>query len=232
MSIKIMLGRFKHKLFGKDEPVEVVKERAELNYWLGRKQIEEELVNSHYHFFYTEHFGLTDDFYKGKNVLDIGCGPRGSLEWADMAADRVGLDPLADEYLKLGADRHKMRYVKSGSEEMPFEDGFFDVVCSFNSLDHVGNLDSTIKEITRILKPGGLFLLLADIHAEPTVCEPQVIEWNFLDRLKGNFTVALEEHLEKHKSSGMYESIKPKKMFDHNDPSDRYGIISARLVKK
>ena len=90
---------------------------------------------------------------------------------------------------------------------------------------------SKIKEITRIMILGGLFLLLTDIHAEPTVCEPQVIEWNFLDRLKGNFTVALEEHLEKHKS-GMYQSINPKKMFDHNDPSDRYGIISARLVKK
>ncbi len=227
-----MLGRFKHKLFGIGKPVEVVKGRAELKYWQGRKQIEEELGNRWYHYYYTEHFGLTDDFYKGKNVLDIGCGPRGSLEWADMAADRVGLDPLADEYLKLGADRHKMRYVKGGSEEMPFEDGFFDVVCSFNSLDHVGNLNSTIKEITRILKPGGLFLLLTEIHAEPTVREPQVIEWNFLDRLKGNFTVDLEEHLEKQKSSGMYKGVKTKKMFDHNDPSDRYGIISARLVKK
>jgi len=56
-------------------------------------------------------------------ALDIGCGPRGSLEWADMTKERYGLDPLANEYLKLGADKHKMKYVASGAEKIPFEDG-------------------------------------------------------------------------------------------------------------
>ena len=28
----------------------------------------------------------------GMRVLDVGCGPRGSLEWATMAARRVGID--------------------------------------------------------------------------------------------------------------------------------------------
>ena len=32
-------------------------------------------------------------------TTDIGCGPRGSLEWATMAAERVGLDPPVNKYL-------------------------------------------------------------------------------------------------------------------------------------
>ena len=31
---------------------------------------------------YTVVFGLTRDDFAGKAVLDVGCGPRGSLEWA------------------------------------------------------------------------------------------------------------------------------------------------------
>ena len=88
--------------------------------------------------------------------MDIGCGPRGSLEWAEMATVRVGLDPLAESYRELGTEEHRMQYVASGSENVPFPDGTFDIVTSFNSLDHVHNLNKTIREIKRVLKPGGL----------------------------------------------------------------------------
>src|SRR4029079_10710133 len=101
--------------------------------------------------FYTSHFGLSASDYAGKRILDIGCGPRGSLEWADMTAERVGLDPLADEYLKLGAKNHKMSYVAAPSEKIPFPDGHFDVVCSFNSLDHVDDIPTTINKIIRVV---------------------------------------------------------------------------------
>ena len=54
-----------------------------------------------------------------------------------MAAERVGLDTLAPKYLKMGADRHKMTYVAASSDAIPFPAQHFDVVCAFNSLDHV-----------------------------------------------------------------------------------------------
>jgi len=128
------------------------KGQHELQYWLQRRSAEGELDNSHYVELYTTRFAISKDFYRGKRILDIGCGPRGSLEWAEMAAERVGLDPLAREYMKLGADRHQMNYVASGAEAMPFPKAYFDVVCSFNSLDHVANLDRTIGEIKRVTK--------------------------------------------------------------------------------
>ena len=105
-------------------------------------------------------------------MLDIGCGPRGSLELADTALERVGLDPLAKEYLKLGDASHMMTYVASRSESIPFADGYFDIVCSFNSFDHVADLKRTIiAEIVRVVKPGGLFLLLSEVNHAPTKTE-------------------------------------------------------------
>jgi len=76
---------------------------------------------------YTDCFGVDPSFYSGKDILDIGCGPTGSLEWAHMAARRVGVDPLADRYLKLNGGRQEMQYVKAGAEDLPFEDGAFEL---------------------------------------------------------------------------------------------------------
>lgn len=48
-----------------------------------------------------------------------------------MAAERIGLDTLVKEYMKLGADRHKMTYVDAGAESIPFPAADFDAVsCS------------------------------------------------------------------------------------------------------
>ncbi len=73
-------------------------------------------------------FGLPLELYDGKRVLDLGCGPRGSLEWAERAAERVGLDPLADEYQRLHSREHAMTYVAAPAEAIPFPDSHFDVV--------------------------------------------------------------------------------------------------------
>lgn len=48
----------------------------ELSYWKNIKAKEGVLSNRHYMYFYTTHFGLDEAFYKGKKILDIGCGPR------------------------------------------------------------------------------------------------------------------------------------------------------------
>ena len=76
-----------------------------------------------------------------------------------MTTQRVELDPLVPDYLKLGADKHKMEYVAAGSEDILFPDGHFDIVTCLNALDHVDDLDATIREVKRVTKHGGFFLL-------------------------------------------------------------------------
>lgn len=204
---------------------------CELKYWKSKAAEEGRLGNSHYEAFFTKNIGISPDFYSGKRVLDIGCGPRGSLEWADMASERVGLDPLANEYLKLGADKHKMRYVDSGSESMPFKDGHFDVVTSFNSLDHVANLEQTIAEIVRVTKPGGTFILLTDVGHKPTPCEPVELNWNVMDTFKKSFEIVEERHFERNPTN-IYDSVLEGVPYNHEDQTERYGLLFARLVRK
>lgn len=210
---------------------EKVKERYALVHWKRRKKIEGDLQHEHFKQFFTGHFGLNDKFYENKKLLDVGCGPRGSLEWADMAHERVGLDPFATSYLKLGADKHEMDYVSAYAEDMPFPDGYFDVVSSFNSFDHVDDVDKSINEIARVLAPGGTFLLITDIRTYPTVCEPQVFSWDIVDKLEPFFEAIEVKHYEE-SESGIYESVLAGVEYDHSDPAERKGVLTGRFVRR
>ena len=203
---------------------------TELAYWQKRKNIEHDLSNDHYIWFYTSHFGLPLSFYEQKRVLDIGCGPRGSLEWADNALERVGLDPLADSYLNMGCNQHKMQYVAANAESIPFSDGYFDVVCSFNSLDHVDDLDQAISEIIRVTVAGGIFLLLTDVNHEPTQCEPIWFSWDIVDKFVPYMRILDVRNHEKC-TNGLYQSIARDVSYDHSDSRSRYGILSAKCQK-
>jgi SAM-dependent methyltransferase len=157
------------------------KRRAELGYWQDVARREGELLHSWYEALWTTRFGIERSWYAGKRLLDVGCGPRGSLEWAHDAAERVGVDPLADEYLRLNGGAHAMRYVRARAEELPFADGSYDVVSSFNALDHVEDPDRAIGELRRVLAPGGTLLLIVEIDRGPTVTEPLTFDRSVVD---------------------------------------------------
>jgi SAM-dependent methyltransferase len=208
------------------------KEFHELRYWKTRKQQEGELSNKHYSYFYTEHFGLDKAFYSDKVILDIGCGPRGSLEWAGMASQRMGLDPLADKYLRLGADRHGMEYLHAPAEAIPLAEGSCDVVCSFNSLDHVENVEQAVREIGRVTKPGGLFLLLVDVNHPPTACEPHELTPRMLIDLLQPAFVVLDLKLYCPTDGGMYRSIQADNQAAAPESTKERGYLSARCVRR
>jgi SAM-dependent methyltransferase len=210
----------------------LIKRRTEIDYWRARHREETTLSNDHYEFFYTTPFELTSDDYRGKSILDIGCGPRGSLEWADMAAQRIGLDPLVDSYRTLGIDRHKMTYVRAPVERIPFADAHFDVVTSFNSLDHVDHLVTALSEIRRVVKPGGLWLLIVEANHEPTPAEPiQIDPDSFRKDLEDGFEIQTWKLYDVPADHYFYHVIRsgtPRRDIDPTKPV----VIVARMRRK
>ncbi len=153
-----------------------IKRLCEIDFWrkhhanaLGRPD------NLHFQHCFTDLFDLTPSVYDGVAIVDIGCGPLGSLEWADKAKLRVGLDPLADKYLALGADNHKMSYIKGSAELVPFASNSFDIVSCFNALDHVDDPECALGEMSRICRPGGRILLIVETNHPPTATEPHTL---------------------------------------------------------
>jgi SAM-dependent methyltransferase len=207
------------------------KAHEELAFWRKRHEQEGHLTGGHYQAFFTAHFGLDPSFYDDKRILDIGCGPRGSLEWATTAAERVGLDPLAGAYREFGIDRQAMTYVDAPAERIPFEDGHFDVVTSFNSLDHVDDLGATIAEIKRVLRAGGTFLLITDVNHDPTPTEPIEFSWDVVNLFAPEIEPLEVRHYEK-SAEGVYQSVTAAVPYDHDDATRRYGILSGRFARR
>jgi ubiquinone/menaquinone biosynthesis C-methylase UbiE len=186
--------------------------------------------NAHYRYFYTSHFAIAQEEYNDRAILDIGCGPCGSLEWADNAKERVGLDPLFNQYRKLGIVAHRMRYVCASSEKIPFPGEYFDFVTSFNSLDHVDDLDKTLSEITRVLKKNGTFLLITEINHPPTPTEPHTLTKELIDRVSSDFTPVNVKLTAIRSDHDIYLSLSEDLPFV--EPNAKPGILSARMIKR
>ncbi len=94
-------------------------------------------------------------------VLDVGCGAGFlSNELARNGLQVTGVD-LSEESLAV-AHRHdetkKVHYLTADAYKLPFPDQSFDIVTAMDFLEHVDRPDDVIKEFSRVLKPGGLFI--------------------------------------------------------------------------
>ena len=148
-----------------------------------------------------------------------------------MASRRIGLDPLAKEYMRLGASQHQMENICSPSEDIPLKDGECDAVFSFNSLDHVEDVDQTLKEIKRITRSGGLLLLLVEVNHPPTDCEPhEMTPKKLVESLEPEF-VCEGWQVYRPSAKGMYESILGDERIPDTYDTKEIGYMSARFVR-
>lgn len=95
-------------------------------------------------------------------VLDFGCG-RGATVRAlrDAGYDAFGADQFFGgmDWEAKGADRELVEggFIRpiGADSKMPFEDGWFDLIVSDQVLEHVEDLDGAVREMLRVLSPGG-----------------------------------------------------------------------------
>ncbi len=208
------------------------KEAHEFNYWKQRFDAETELANDHFEFFYTTHFGFKKEFYDDKVIVDIGCGPRGSLEWADNTKRRIGVDPLAEQYKELGTGRHAMEYLSCPAEKISLPSETCDAVFSFNSLDHVSSVQGVLNEVERLLKPNGLFMLLVEVNQTPTSCEPHELNAkDIIETLVGRMQCLQLAHFKPIPGQGMYPSIQANLTVASPERCTEKGYLSAKFCK-
>ncbi|MBL7749096.1 MAG: class I SAM-dependent methyltransferase, partial [Chitinophagaceae bacterium] len=98
----------------------------------------------------------------GKTVLDIACGEGyGSYLLAAKAASVTGMD-IDNTTIKKATQKYpkeNLRFTQATAEKIPAADAQFDMVVSFETLEHLEDHDTMIKEIKRVLKPGGLLVI-------------------------------------------------------------------------
>ncbi len=89
------------------------------------------------------------------NFLDVGCGV-GELLWAarESGWDAIGVDP-SEEFIEVGRRELGVEGMATTLEDAAFPDASFDVVSMSSIIEHVYDPYSLLREVHRVLRPGG-----------------------------------------------------------------------------
>lgn len=136
----------------------------------GKYDVMNDLMSFGIHRLWKRHFVATSGIRRGDRVLDLAGGtgdiaalllPRvgaaGKVVVADINAEMLhaGRDRLLDRGLLQG-----LRWAQVNAEALPFPDASFDAVTIAFGLRNVTDKDQALREMRRVLKPGGRVLIL------------------------------------------------------------------------
>ena len=146
-------------------------------------------------------------------ILDIGCGggrtvnklattaPRGKVYGLDYSDASVAMARKANrQWIEMGQVE-----IREGSvSQLPFADGTFDLVTAVETHFWWPDLPADMREVFRVLKPGGTLVVIAEIYKGATTKTAQLAE-NVLP-LSGLKLLSVNEHRDLFLSAG-YERI-------------------------
>jgi len=163
------------------------------------------------------------DQYSGRKVLEVGFGMGTDLfQFASAGAEVSGVD-LSPRHLELARRRFSFFGLgadlqRADAENMPFDDGTFDLVYSIGVVHHTPDTQQALDEIRRVLKPGGR-AVIAVYHKHSAFFWCHIVLSNFL--MKGRF---LRESFRRTKSRIEYRS--------HSDACPIVKVYSRRKLRR
>ncbi len=87
----------------------------------------------------------------GKNILEVGCGGGFLAKKLAQNNDVTAVDIYLSDELKK-AENANLRFAQSSAEKLPFADKSFDVVVCTHTLEHVRDIQKTLRELRRVTK--------------------------------------------------------------------------------
>ena len=95
----------------------------------------------------------------GRLTLDIGCGEgRVSRDLRELGHRVVGVDRSPSMIAAAREADPEGEYVEADAAALPFEDGSADLAIAFMSLMDMDDMPASVRELARVLEPGGLFV--------------------------------------------------------------------------
>lgn len=112
-------------------------------------------------------------------ALDIGAAAGGNTR----VLQAHGWQTVALEYDESGAALAKSRgldVLRGDATQLPFPDDHFDLAISYDVLEHIEDDETVVREIRRVLKPGGQVLIA--VPADPRLWSPHDVAVNHVRR--------------------------------------------------
>jgi len=91
-------------------------------------------------------------------ILDVGCGTGANLLMLAEYGDAEGVD-ISEDALAFCRERGLDKVRLGAGEQLPYDDGTFDLVTAFDVVEHMDDDLAGLREMRRVLRPGGRVLL-------------------------------------------------------------------------
>ncbi len=101
-------------------------------------------------------------YVKGKRIADIGCADGyGTQSYASHVDSVIGVD-YSEPTLKVAREKYKhlnnLSFISGKVPPLPLESNSLDVITAFQFIEHIEDRAGFMKDVMRVLKPGGIFL--------------------------------------------------------------------------
>ena len=141
--------------------------------------------------------GDIDEWCRTRSVVEIGAGPYPAVAAARHGWKRcVAVDPIARGYVEeelVPASCSHVVYLEAPGEHIPLASGFADLVVCENCLDHVSDPAKVIREIERLLVPGGNLWVFVDLSNHQDHMHPHPMSEEKMRRLLSRFEMVRVE---------------------------------------
>jgi SAM-dependent methyltransferase len=114
-----------------------------------------------------------------KSVLDLGCNNGyGSAVLSSRCANVMGIDvsPMAIQDAQQRFGNYGINFLVYDGRTIPFDDHSFDMIVSFQVIEHISDIASYLGEIVRVLQPAGMALFTTPNAA--IRLDPGMKPWN------------------------------------------------------
>jgi SAM-dependent methyltransferase len=91
-------------------------------------------------------------------ILDVGCGTGANLLMLSQFGDAEGVD-VSEDALAFCRERGLENVKLGAAEKLPYDDGTFDLVTALDVVEHLDDDLAGLREMRRVLRPGGRVLL-------------------------------------------------------------------------
>lgn len=157
---------------------------------------------------------------KGSKILDLGCGSgQSSYMIKKLGYKVVGYD-ISEKFLSFSKDKTctDLNYVVGDATNIKFKNEQFDAVVCKSVIEHLYDVNKALKEMDRVLKKGGLLMILSPHLLDPFIPLSSFVNFNFKEAKKGGKFIPLRGGKDKKeciKNIFIYGYLFLSKIFSH-----------------
>lgn len=137
---------------------------------------------------YQEHYArynFASKFCKERMVLDVACGVGYGAHHLikNGAKSVIGVDMSKDAitYAKAYYTHPKIAFIAGDATKLPFSDNFFDVIVSFETIEHIKEYERYLSECKRVLKGEGVFICSSPNKRDENTLNPHHVREFYLE---------------------------------------------------